>query len=75
MTNGDRVILIAVGLLLTVAGGDLAITQGSQYFWSQQHLHAQHVGSASEAAYGIALLMMGLILLAKGFREVHSKED
>jgi hypothetical protein len=63
------------GIILVVFGSKLAITQGSQYFWSQQQglYHSQHIGSADWAAFGIGLIVVGCILLIRGLQEASSR--
>jgi hypothetical protein len=63
MNNGERIIASVVGYVFMALGGAIAITQGSQVFWSEQYAHAVHRGSALHAGFGVALMVAGAIIL------------
>lgn len=68
MNNGEMLLATVCGYLFVMLGGALAITQGSQCFWSQQSSHAIHRGSALEAGFGIAVMVIGIIWLSSAMK-------
>jgi hypothetical protein len=67
---GKILMILIGGSIVLMLGGYLAITEGSQYFWSQQYAHAVHRGSAWFAAVGITLMVLGIVYCVIGGKKL-----
>jgi uncharacterized membrane protein YciS (DUF1049 family) len=68
MKDGEILLATLCGYVFVTVGGALAITQGSQYFWSQQYAHATHRGSALATGFGIAVVVIGIVWLSSAMK-------